>query len=158
MKLSRIIPLFSALCLLGACASAPPRLTHATSPAPTPGSAKRVVAIAQELLGTPYRYGGTTPKGFDCSGFVQYVYRQAGVTLPRTTSAQFRAVHPVAPEELRPGDLLFFHISPEKVSHVGIYVASGQFIHAPSTGKGIGYASLGDPYWSSRLLGAGRVP
>lgn len=158
MRLSRSLPPLLVVCLLGACATAPPVPTRAPPSGSVHRSEERVVTVAQGLLGTPYHYGGTTPtSGFDCSGFVQYVYRQVGVTLPRTAAAQRHAVRSVRPEELQAGDLLFFRISRNKVSHVAIYLASGRFIHAPSTGKGVSTASLRQPYWSARLIGAGRV-
>ena len=115
-----------------------------------------VVGTARQMLGTPYRYGGSSPNGFDCSGLVSYVYRRAGVRVPRTSSEQFRQSARVPLQQLQPGDLLFFRLSPPKVSHVAIYDGSGRFIHAPSSGKRVSYASLDNPYWRQHLVGAGR--
>lgn len=109
------------------------------------------------MLGSPYRYGGHSPEGFDCSGFVQYVYSRVGISLPRSAAEQFKAVHRVSVKDLRPGDILFFKVSRRKISHVGIYVDSSTFVHAPSNGKRVSYADLQQEYWRSRLVGAGRV-
>ncbi|MDK2804105.1 MAG: peptidoglycan DL-endopeptidase CwlO [Peptostreptococcaceae bacterium] len=90
-----------------------------------------VVAIAKDYIGVPYKWGGTTPKGFDCSGFTQYVFRKAGVSLPRTSAAQGKVGTKVSRSELRAGDLVMFP------GHVGIYIGSGKFIHSPSPGKSV---------------------
>ena len=115
-----------------------------------------VVAVAASLEGAPYRYGGHTPRGFDCSGLVFYAYNRVGIPVPRTTSGQRRRAHAVPLSELRPGDVLFFVLEGKKVSHVGIYAGGGSFIHAPSSGKKVSYASLESEYWRDRLVGAGR--
>lgn len=109
------------------------------------------------MLGIDYRYGGSDPHGFDCSGLVYYAFSRAGVTLPRTSRDIFRSSQLVNPQERQPGDLVFFAISASKVSHVGIYAGQEQFIHAPSSGKGVSYASLEDSYWGKRLLAVGRL-
>ena len=111
---------------------------------------------ARGMLGVAYRYGGTNPHGFDCSGLVQYSYAQAGISLPRTSQAIFRASHLVDPREIQAGDLVFFTISSTKIAHVGIYADSNRFIHAPSSGKGVSYASLKNSYWKNRLVAVGR--
>jgi len=116
----------------------------------------QLVQIAQQQLGLPYRSGGKTPVGFDCSGLVYFVYGSAGYTVPRTSRDQYRASRRIALDSLAPGDLVFFRVSSEKISHVGIYVADDLFIHSPSSGKGVSYASLGEDYWRDRLVGAGR--
>ena len=115
-----------------------------------------VVAAAARVAGSPYRYGGHTPRGFDCSGLVFYAYNQAGIAVPRTTGAQRSRARRVPLDDLRPGDVLFFVLEGKKVSHVGIYAGGGTFIHAPSTGKKVSYASLHSQFWRSRLVGAGR--
>jgi len=109
------------------------------------------------MLGVAYRYGGSDRQGFDCSGLVRYAFSRAGVTLPRTSQEIFRSSQLVNPQERQPGDLVFFAISARKVSHVGIYAGQEQFIHAPSSGKGVSYASLEDSYWGKRLLAVGRL-
>ena len=117
---------------------------------------RSVIKTARQMLGAPYRYGGTGPNGFDCSGLVSYAYRSVGIRVPRTSSEQFRQSAKVPMQQLQPGDLLFFRLSPPKVSHVAIYDRNGRFIHAPSSGKRVSYASLDNPYWSKHLVGAGR--
>lgn len=115
-----------------------------------------VAAAAQQVIGAPYRYGGFTPKGFDCSGLVYYAHRQAGIPVPRTADAQLHLARPVPLDDLRAGDVLFFELEGKKVSHVGIYAGGDSFIHAPSSGKTVSYASLQSLFWRSRLTGAGR--
>lgn len=119
---------------------------------------KQVVDLCQNMLGVPYAWGGTTPRGFDCSGFVQYIYRQMGYSLSRTCSPQLSHGMVVAVEDLQPGDLLFFYgtlSSYDVSSHVGIYVGNGMMIHAGS--KGICYASLLTDYFDNHFLCARRV-
>lgn len=115
------------------------------------------VTVAQQLVGTPYHYGGTSPsRGFDCSGLVYYSYQRAGLDVPRTTDGLYDSTFPVDPRALRQGDLLFFSIK-GKVSHVGLYVGKGKFVHAPSSGKKVSYASIENPYWREHLVRAGRL-
>lgn len=111
-----------------------------------------VIRSAGQLIGTPYRYGGNNPGGFDCSGLVQYTHRMAGVDVPRTTAAQLAQARVPERRTLLPGDLLFFEIDWQKSRHVGIYEGDGTFIHAPSSGKRVSRASLRNPYWNSRLI------
>jgi murein DD-endopeptidase len=146
------------------CASAPPAQRHLSQAVvPTQGREsmltppQRGLAIARSMVGAPYRYGGADPRGFDCSGLVYYAFRKAGMKIPRTTSGQYRQSRRVVLSHLRPGDLLFFTISRSKPSHVGIYAGDGAFIHAPSSGKSVGYASLDNDYWRTRLTGTGRL-
>jgi cell wall-associated NlpC family hydrolase len=113
-------------------------------------------SIAASLVGTPYRYGGSSPRGFDCSGLVYYSYSKAGIRVPRTTQAQMHNAHQIPLKQLQPGDLLFFKLDRKPVSHVGIYAGNGQFIHAPSRGKKVSFALMNDPYWRPRLIAAGR--
>lgn len=114
------------------------------------------LVAARSMLGTAYRFGGADPRGFDCSGLVQYSYAQAGISLPRTSQAIFRASSPVKPDKIRAGDLVFFKVSSQKITHVGIYADHNRFIHAPSSGKAVSYASLKNPYWKKRLIAVGR--
>lgn len=147
--------------LLTGCAQFPER-PRATDPAPAsmerPGDAdgNAIVAAARQTLGTPYRYGGEGPSGFDCSGLVQYAHARAGVEVPRTVSAQQAAAIPVEPDALQPGDLLFFRLSGWKPSHVGIYVGGGRFIHAPSSGGRVRYDHLQERFWTRHFDSAGR--
>ncbi len=126
------------------------------SPAATGSKPNAIVAAAHSALGTPYSYGGNTLNGFDCSGLVSYAYRQAGIMVPRSSSEQFRQATRVPLHNLQAGDILFFRLNPPKVSHVAIYARNGRFIHSPSMGKHVSYASLDNPYWSKHLVAAGR--
>lgn len=108
------------------------------------------------LLGIDYKYGGTTTKGFDCSGFVGYVFDKFKIDLPRTSSSMYAEGNKVKREDLRPGDLVFFNTSGKGVSHVGIYVGNNKFAHA-STSKGTRIDSLGMDYYNDRYIGAKRI-
>jgi cell wall-associated NlpC family hydrolase len=139
--------------LLAGCAAAPLRPAPAATPAATLGA--RAAALASGLVGTPYRYGGSTPAGLDCSGLVYYVYRELGVAVPRTSAAQRAAAMPVTAEELRPGDLVFFY-TPE--DHVGIYLGGAEFVHAPASGRAVERARLDAPFFILDYAGGGRLP
>jgi cell wall-associated NlpC family hydrolase len=128
-----------------------------TASSPSGNAAQQGAAIAQSMAGSPYRYGGATPRGFDCSGLVYYAYRKAGISVPRTTQAQYRRSERIALSDILRGDLLFFRLASRGISHVGIYTGNGKFIHAPSSGKRVAYAQLENPYWKKRLLTAGRI-
>ena len=119
--------------------------------------ANAVIATAQKYLGTPYQWGGESPAtGFDCSGFVQYVFAQNGITLPRISAEQYKVGIPVVQNQLEPGDLIFFSIAKNgTVDHVGIYIGNNQFINASSS-KGVTIYSIG-PYWTSIEVGTKRV-
>jgi len=112
---------------------------------------------ALALRGAPYRDGGIDPSGFDCSGFVRYVYEQHGVAVPRQVRDQFRVGKNVDREVLEPGDLVFFSTSAPGASHVGIVIGGDQFVHAPSERGVVRVESLGAQYWASRYIGAKRV-
>ncbi len=124
------------------------------------GRTQELVLNALGFMGIPYRWGGTTPEtGFDCSGFVQYVFRQAaGLVLPRSSFDQIRHGTSVAREELQPGDLVFFNTMRATASHVGIYIGDNQFIHAPRRGKTVEIAEFTNSYWQARFDGARRLP
>ncbi|OQP01056.1 hypothetical protein B1689_06325 [Geobacillus sp. 44C] len=116
-----------------------------------------VVKIAKEQLGAPYRFGGVTPSGFDCSGFVQYVFDKVGVALPRTTSEQYQTGVAVNKEDLLPGDLVFFKDTYKSgISHSGIYIGNDEFISA-TTSRGVAVASMGNPYWEPKFAGGKRI-
>lgn len=119
----------------------------------------RVVWNAQKQQGKMYRYGGESPiTGFDCSGLTQFAFGQgAGVSLPRTAAEQYRAAQKVSRAQAQKGDLVFFNTSGRRVSHVGIYLGNNKFVHAPRTGRAITTENL-EGYWSSRLIGFGRIP
>ena len=109
-------------------------------------------------MGCPYVWGAEGPNSFDCSGFTSYVFRNAaGVSLPRTSSAQSGYGKTVSKSNLQAGDLVFFNTSGKGVSHVGIYVGAGKMIHAPSSGKTISVTSINSSYYSSRFVTAKRV-
>jgi len=119
---------------------------------------KDVIRTARGLLGSPYKYGGTTPAGFDCSGFVNYVFRTAaGLSLPRMTHDLVRFGKPIRAGRLQPADLVYFKIEHQKPLHVGIYLGNGRFIHAPSARGKVNIQSLNQDYWKTRFLGARRV-
>jgi murein DD-endopeptidase len=134
------------LLFLVACAAGPAARSEA------PGL--RAASLAKSLIGTPYRYGGADPAGFDCSGLVHYVYGSLGVSLPRTAAEQHGAVRPVPRGKLRPGDLVFFELPKE---HVGIYVGDGLFVHAPGSHRRVEAAHLDGPVFSDDYAGGGRV-
>jgi len=135
--------------LSAACSTQPP-VAH-----PVNGVGDTAAAIAMNQVGTPYRYGGSSPDGFDCSGLVQYSYARAGIYLPRTTSALWNYAQPVDRNRMRAGDLLFFNIA-GKMSHVGLYLGDGRFVHAPSSGKVVSVENLRSDYYSRAFLRAGR--
>ena len=118
---------------------------------------RRLIRDAMQYVGVPYWFGGTTPRGFDCSGFTRYVFSGIGIELPRMADAQYYNVgRPVPAERLQPGDLVFFETYEAGPSHVGIYVGNDQFISATSS-RGIQVTGLYDSYWGPRFIGARRV-
>lgn len=117
-----------------------------------------VLSTAKSLIGTPYRFGGTTPSGFDCSGFMQYVFQRAiGVNLPRSSRDMANVGEKVARNELQAGDMVFFAHNGSRISHVGMYVGNERFIHSPSAGKSVEITSMNDKYWQSRFITARRM-
>lgn len=145
--------------LISACSST-------WTPRPQPGApaaehsisgsvGEAAAAVALDQVGVPYRYGGTTPAGFDCSGLVQYSYSLAGKRVARTTKQLWTSTDAVGRHELRVGDLLFFSIG-GKMSHVGLYLGERRFVHAPESGRTVAVASLDAPFYQSAFLRAGR--
>lgn len=116
-----------------------------------------IARLAMGQVGTPYHYGGTNPtQGFDCSGLVFYTYTQAGYTVPRTSQEQFRATRKISLGDATAGDLMFFQ-DQAKLSHVGIYLGGGRFVHAPSSGQQVAVADLDLPYYREHLVAIGRL-
>ena len=117
---------------------------------------RRLISSSFQYVGVPYWFGGTTPRGFDCSGFTRYVFSQVGINLPRMADGQFSVGRPVSTEKLRAGDLVFFETYEPGPSHVGIYIGNSQFISATSS-RGVVVADLFGYYWGERYIGARRV-
>jgi cell wall-associated NlpC family hydrolase len=116
---------------------------------------KQIIDTAKSFIGVPYKFGGTTPKGFDCSGFVQYVFDKRKIALPRSADTQFKVGKGIAQKNLQQGDLVFFSTYEKGASHCGIYLEQGKFIHASS--HGVMISRLDESYWKTRYLGARRV-
>ena len=134
---------------------APQEVSAAGSTGPT--ATPSVVDTALALLGVPYRPRGTTVAGFDCSGFTQYVFRQHGVMLPRDSQDQFTAGHAVPQDETRPGDLVFFRTGGRRISHVGIALGDGTFVHAPNARGVVRVERMTGDYWSHHFAGVRRI-
>lgn len=138
------------------------RRSDGTTPPPQPADrptvGDRAADYALRMIGKPYRYGGTVPStGFDCSGLVQFSYKNAGVAVPRTTDALRHASAMIQPPALRRGDLVFFNQEGKKYGHLGIYVGGGEFVHAPSSGGRVRRDSLHSPYWRKHFSEARRI-
>jgi cell wall-associated NlpC family hydrolase len=145
--------------LFAGCAAAPERRGEPAPAGELRAEVQSVTGFARKLLGRPYRFGGAEPEGgFDCSGYVQYVFRQAvGMRLPRATDGQFRLGRPASWWNVRPADLVFFRIEGPKSLHVGIYLGERRFVHAPSSGGAVRVESLDDPFWKQRFIAGRRL-
>lgn len=134
-----------------------PQTQAALKNARTPqGKTQQIISTAKSFLGVPYKWGGTTPAGFDCSGFTRYVFASQNIKLPRVSVDQYAVGTPVSFSNLIPGDLVFFNItSGKQVSHVGIYLGNNEFISATSS-KGVAIYAF-TPYWTKTYVGAKRV-
>jgi len=162
----RFAPLLAAALVAGGCSLTrppgppppvlvpPPAGIDLPSIAVSPGAL--LLGFAEQYLGAPYRYGGSAPDGFDCSGLVLRVHELAGIGVPRTALEQHVAAQLVPRAALLPGDLVFFAGRRGRVDHVGIYAGDGRFVHAPRTGRPVGYDRLDDSWFATRFVGAGR--
>jgi cell wall-associated NlpC family hydrolase len=148
----RVFALLITMLAMVACGSPGPALKSDSVSSP----GERAALAALEQVGAPYRYGGDSPHGFDCSGLVQYSYGHAGVAVPRTTRQLWSVARTVERGDLRVGDLLFFSIE-GKMSHVGMYLGEQRFVHAPQSGRRVSVASLDLPFYRAALLRAGRI-
>ena len=142
--------LFTGMLLTAGCAS--------TLVADAPGGARHREAseVAASMVGKPYRYGGNTPQGFDCSGLVYFSFKRAGMDVPRSTETQRSKSRRVSASSLARGDLLFFNQEGKYSSHVGIYLGGKRFVHAPSSGKRVRVDNLTDTYWQKHLVDVRR--
>jgi cell wall-associated NlpC family hydrolase len=138
---------------------AQPVVVETPAPAPTPSLGERITDLALQAVGSRYTWGGTSPlTGFDCSGLVRWVLGQLGIDTGRTVWSQYPHGTPVAPDQLQAGDIVFFaNTYTAGLSHVGIYVGDGRFVDAGTERTGVRQASLWDPYWAPRFVGARRI-
>ena len=145
--------ILTTLLVAAGCAGTPVR-----DPQPPPSDVGgRIAELALSMVGVRYRYGGTDPReGFDCSGLVYYTYTSNGHVVPRTALAQFDAARKIPLAQASEGDLVFFR-DQEKLSHVGIYLGDGQFVHAPSSGNTVRVASIDAPYYQRHLIAVGSL-
>ena len=159
-----LLPLLAVAALLTGCAGTPnlPTASPTGRIVVEPRAANAAVGaaiadLAMGMVGTRYRFGGTDPQqGFDCSGLVFYTYSQAGYEVPRTSQEQFRVARKIALGDANAGDLMFFQ-DQSKLSHVGIYLGDGMFVHAPASGQNVAVASLDTPYYQQHLVAIGRL-
>ncbi|MDO5058486.1 MAG: C40 family peptidase [Neisseria sp.] len=157
--------------LLSACGSSNPPVSAKKRPSAHTASAVKPVRIrhidqhsggqelmlhAMDLVGTPYRWGGSSDSGFDCSGMIQFVYKNAlNVNLPRTSRDMAAASRNIGKKQLKTGDLVFFNTSGKGISHVGLYLGNGDFLHAPRSGSSVKTEKLDHPYYAKRFVKAG---
>lgn len=141
--------------------SSPPPTVSPDAPVGTSGSAPAtgyaIAGTALGLRGSPYRNGGTDPSGFDCSGFIWFVFAQHGIGVPRTVGEQFQLGVGVSADALEPGDLLFFSTDAAGASHVGLAIGGDEFVHAPSSRGIVRVERLTASYWAARYVGARRL-
>lgn len=146
MKKKWLLPIFTAFMIFAGT-----DLNHTEA-----SSITDLTNTASRYIGTPYVYGGTSTSGFDCSGYTQRVYKDLGYSLNRTSSSQYQQGSAVSKSNLQPGDLVFYNTSGSGVSHVGIYIGDGKFIHS-ATSSGVSVSRLSESYWASRYVGAKRI-
>jgi len=144
-----------------------PRKKTSQKPAPSPApqivmkknanpTTAGIITTSRKYLGVPYKFGGTTPKGFDCSGYLQYIFNENGMQIPRTADEQYKIGTSITQNQLQSGDLVFFTTYEKGASHCGLYLGDGKFIHASSS-KGIHIDELNNFYWKPRYIGAKRI-
>jgi cell wall-associated NlpC family hydrolase len=165
-----VLPLVLATSLLSACVSTGstphpfPMPGRPSSPSPSPSRVSpesadgyAIAGTALALRGSPYRNGGSDPRGFDCSGLIWYVFAQHGISVPRTVADQFKTGSSVSADALKPGDMVFFHTSGPEPTHVGMIIGGDEFVHAPTSSGQVRVERLGSSYWGQRYSGARRV-
>jgi len=130
-----------------------PRSDQGDKPETVTAARERITRTARHYLGAPYAWGGTSPAGFDCSGFVMYVYAKVGLSLPHNAAAQYAYGTPVRRDQLKPGDLVFF----DDLRHNGIYIGDGRFIHSRQSGKRVSISLLAGPWYAEQYVGARRL-
>jgi murein DD-endopeptidase len=153
----RSLSVLLAVLFLAACSGGPRPVPDGPRATQVPSLGELISASALAQLGRPYRYGGNGPHAFDCSGLVRFAHAAQGISVPRTTEEQLRAARPVSEQEMKAGDLLFFRIDDNKVSHVAIYTGDGRFVHAPQSGRVVETRPVGDSWFRRRLVGIGRL-
>jgi cell wall-associated NlpC family hydrolase len=119
--------------------------------------ARALTNRATLLLGTPYRTGGADPRGFDCSGFIEWVFAAEGIAVPRTVAELYSVGYPVPRQQIEPGDLVFFATTASGPTHVGLALDNGDFVHAPNARGRVRLDRLATPYWAARFLGGRRI-
>ena len=154
--------IFLCVALISGCASqdrlpSGPSESRAPSAKAAATMGDTIARFAQAQLGVPYHFGGASPEqGFDCSGLVFYTHQRVGLAVPRTSQSQYHRALKISRTQARPGDLVFFS-DQKKLSHVGIYLGGGSFIHAPTTGRRVSEGHLSQPYYQQHLVGFGRL-
>lgn len=158
-KLATLMWALAAAALLSGCSNAlrweGPSIAYSNG-GPDSIPHARAAAVAKDMIGVPYKWGGTAPSGFDCSGLVQYSYNKAGLSVPRNSRAQYGASKHISLRQATTGDLVFFKFD-GRISHVGIYLEGGRFVHAPSRGKRVEIASLSQAPYKKAFVTAGRI-
>lgn len=131
--------------------------TNKTPPQPALSQTDRMMRVALDMRGKPYSYNGSTPNGFDASGLVYYSHKQVDLDIPRSFKEQFEQSKQIAKNKIRPGDLLFFSLGTDQPNHVGIYLGSNKFIHAPPTGHKVIMSDIRSKKWSAKFVRGGRL-
>jgi len=149
----KLVSVLIAASLVGCASQSVQAPAHPAGQAYSPAS--QAAAVALQQIGTPYRYGGSSPQGFDCSGLIYYSYLRVGKNVPRTTGALWSGTHAVPKGQMQVGDVLFFRVE-GKMSHVGMYIGDDQFVHAPASGRTVSVDSLRSGFYRHAFMRAGR--